>query len=170
MVKAHGLKGALKLELYTDSPELRFAKGNQLMLQVPEDSSWFGKTVTVKDLRWYNQSAVLFLEGVEDRDAAETLVKAILLIEQPLDELPQEPDTWYDHQLVGLDVRVDGEKVGEVIRVDHFPAQDLLIVKTDKGETMVPFVSVIVPEVNQAEGYLVVTPPQGLFIEESDEN
>ena len=72
MVKAHGLKGALKLELYTDSPELRFAKGNQLMLQVPEDSAWFGKTVTVKELRWYNQSAVLFLEGVEDRDAAET--------------------------------------------------------------------------------------------------
>lgn len=166
MVKAHGLKGALKLELYTDSPELRFASGNELMLQVPEESEWHGKTVTVKELRWYNQSAVLFLEGVDTREAAEALVKAILLIDQPLDELPQEPDTWYDHQLVGLEVRVDDEKVGEVIRVDHLPAQDLLIVKTDKDEVMVPFVSVIVPEVNQKQGYLVVTPPQGLFVEE----
>ena len=166
MVKAHGLKGALKLELYTDSPELRFAAGNELMLQVPEESAWYGKTVKVKELRWYNQSPVLFLEGVEDRDAAEGLVKAILLIEKPSDELPKEPDTWYDHQLVGLEVRVDNEKVGEVIRVDHLPAQDLLIVKTDKDEVMVPFVSVIVPEVNQKEGYLVVTPPQGLFVEE----
>lgn len=156
----------MKLELYTDSPEIRFASGNQLMLQVPEESEWHGKTVTVKELRWYNQSAVLFLEGVDDRDAAEALVKAILLVEKPLDELPQEPDTWYDHQLVGLEVRVDSEKVGEVIRVDHLPAQDLLIVKTDKGEVMVPFVSVIVPEVNQEKGYLVVTPPEGLFIEE----
>lgn len=156
----------MKLELYTDSPELRFASGNSLMLQVPEESEWHGKTVTVKELRWYNQSPVLFLEGVDTREAAEALVKAILLIDQPLDELPQEPNTWYDHQLVGLEVRVDGEKVGEVIRVDHLPAQDLLIVKTDKGEVMVPFVSVIVPEVNQKQGYLVVTPPQGLFVEE----
>jgi len=165
LVKAHGLKGALKLELYTDSPELRFAAGNVLTLQVPEESAWFGKTVTVKELRWYNQSPVLFLEGVEDRDAAEGLVKAILLIEQPADELPAEPDAWYDHQLVGLDVRLEGEKVGEVIRVDHLPAQDLLIVKTEKDEVMVPFVSVIVPEVNREEGYLVVTPPEGLFVE-----
>ena len=156
----------MKLELYTDSPELRFASGNKLMLQVPEESEWHGKTVTVKELRWYNQSPVLFLEGVDTRESAEALVKAILLIDQPLDELPQEPDTWYDHQLVGLEVRVDDEKVGEVIRVDHLPAQDLLIVKTDKGEVMVPFVSVIVPEVNQKQGYLVVTPPEGLFVEE----
>jgi 16S rRNA processing protein RimM len=166
LVKAHGLKGALKLELYTDSPELRFAKGNELMLQVPEDSEWFGKTVTVKELRWYNQSPVLFLDGIDNRDSAEALVRAILLIEQPLDELPKEPDTWYDHQLVGLEVRVDNQRVGEVIRVDHLPAQDLLIVKTESDEVMVPFVSVIVPEVRQREGYLVVTPPEGLFVED----
>lgn len=136
------------------------------MLQVPEESEWHGKTVTVKELRWYNQSPVLFLEGIDDRDTAEALVKAILLIEQSLDELPKEPDTWYDHQLVGLEVRVDGERVGEIIRVDHLPAQDLLIVKTEIDEVMVPFVSVIVPEVNQEQGYLVVTPPEGLFVEE----
>lgn len=136
------------------------------MLQVPEESEWHGKTITVKELRWYNQSPVLFLEGIDDRDTAEALVKAILLIEQSLDELPKEPDTWYDHQLVGLEVRVDGERVGEIIRVDHLPAQDLLIVKTEIDEVMVPFVSVIVPEVNQEQGYLVVTPPEGLFVEE----
>lgn len=136
------------------------------MLQVPEESEWHGKTVTVKELRWYNQSPVLFLEGIDDRETAEALVKAILLIEQSLDELPKEPDTWYDHQLVGLEVRVDGERVGEIIRVDHLPAQDLLIVKTEIDEVMVPFVSVIVPEVNQEQGYLVVTPPEGLFVEE----
>jgi 16S rRNA processing protein RimM len=159
----------LKLELYTDSPEDRFSTGSELMLQVPEESEWHGKTVTVKELRWYNQSPVLFLEGIDDRDTAEALVKAILLIEQSLDELPKEPDTWYDHQLVGLEVRVDGERVGEIIRVDHLPAQDLLIVKTEIDEVMVPFVSVIVPEVNQEQGYLVVTPPEGLFVEEEQE-
>ena len=42
---------------------------------------------------------------------------------------PTEDDAWYDHQLVGLDVVRDGAVVGRVVRVDHFPAQDLLIVR-----------------------------------------
>ena len=41
LVKAHGLKGALKLELYTDSPDQRFRAGQELELQVPETSEWF---------------------------------------------------------------------------------------------------------------------------------
>ena len=155
----------MKLELYTDSPELRFKTGNELMLQVPEESQWHGKTVTVKEFRWYNQSPVVFLEGIDTREDAEGLVRAILMIEKPLDELPEESDTWYDHQLVGLKVKLDDEVVGEVKRVDHLPAQDLLIVQTKDNEVMVPFVSVIVPEVNQEQGYLVVTPPEGLFVE-----
>lgn len=169
LLKAHGLKGAIKLELYTDSPNERFVPGAVFELQVPEDSPWFGKTVTVSELRWYNSSPILFLEGIEDRDAAESLIRAILVIDKPLDELPTEPDAWYDHQLVGLQVKLEDEFVGEVIRVEHLPAQDLLIVKTENGEVMVPFVKALVPEVNATEGYLLVTPPQGLFIEEENE-
>ena len=33
LVKAHGLKGALKLELYTDNPERRFVRGAEFTLQ-----------------------------------------------------------------------------------------------------------------------------------------
>jgi 16S rRNA processing protein RimM len=104
LVKAHGLKGAFKLELYTDSPETRFKVGAVLMLQVPETSPWFGKTVSVKELRYYNAAPVLFLNEVEDRNAADTLVKAILLVDADLEVLPEEPDAWYDHQLVGLKI------------------------------------------------------------------
>ena len=49
LLKAHGLKGAIKLELYTDSPNERFVPGAVLKLQVPETSPWFGKTVTVTE-------------------------------------------------------------------------------------------------------------------------
>ena len=112
LVKAHGLKGALKLELYTDSPDQRFRAGQELELQVPETSEWFGKTVKVAELRFYNQSPVLFLEGIQDRSQAETLVKAILLIETDLEQLPEDPEAWYDHQLVGLTALV-GEEVVE---------------------------------------------------------
>ena len=175
LVKAHGLKGALRLELYTDSPDQRFRAGQELELQVPETSEWFGKTVKVAELRLYNQSPVLFLEGIEDRSRAETLVKAILLIETDLEQLPEDPEAWYDHQLVGLTAFVGEEVVGKVIRVDHLPAQDLLAIETSNGEVLVPFVKQIVPSVDIQKGQVVLTPPAGLFEVnlpggESDEN
>lgn len=163
LVKAHGLKGAIKLELYTDSPDQRFKPGQILELQVPETSDWFGKTITVSELRFYNQSPVLFLEGIDDRSKAETLIKAILLVETEADVLPEEPEAWYDHQLIGLMALVGQESVGNVIRVDHLPAQDLLAIETANGEVLVPFVKQIVPEVNLALGRLMLTPPDGLF-------
>jgi 16S rRNA processing protein RimM len=175
LVKAHGLKGALKLELYTDSPDQRFRAGQELELQVPETSEWFGKTVKVAELRFYNQSPVLFLEGIQDRSQAETLVKAILLIETDPEQLPEDPEAWYDHQLVGLTALVGEEVVGKVIRVDHLPAQDLLAIETSSGEVLVPFVKQIVPSVDIKTGQVVLTPPAGLFElnlpgGESDEN
>ncbi len=166
LVKAHGLKGAFKLELYTDSPNERFVAGAVLDLQVPETSPWFGKQVEVAELRFYNAMPVLFLKDINDRTTAETLVKAILLVNADLSEASDEEDAWFDHQLVGLAVMREGVQIGEVIRVDHFPAQDLLVVKTSTvDEVLVPFVKAIVPEVNMATRSVIVTPPIGLFEE-----
>ena len=108
---------------------------------------------------------MIFLEGVTDRSIAETLIRAILLVQADVEELPKEPDAWYDHQLVGLKVFRGEQELGEVIRVEHFPAQDLLVVKVGDNEVMVPFVKAIVPEVDVAAGKLIVTPPLGLFEE-----
>ena len=170
LVKAHGLKGALKLELYTDDPAGRFVPGAEFTLQVPEASPWHGKSITVREHRVMNGSSVVFFEGVDDRDAAEGLVKAILWIDQDDSEEPED-DAWYDHQLTGLDVVRDDVVVGRVIRVDHLPAQDLLIVRPASGsEIMVPFVSAIVPTVDIAAGRIIVTPPAGLFEELAEDD
>ncbi|WP_310128835.1 ribosome maturation factor RimM [Leifsonia shinshuensis] len=163
LTKAHGLKGALKLELFTDEPEKRFVPGAVFTLQVPTASKWHGKTLELRELRWYNGHPVGFFEGVDDRTEAETLVKAILWVSQDVKELPEEEDAWYDHQLVGLDAVRDGVTVGRVARVDHLPAQDLLAVATADGEVLVPFVKAIVPEVDLAAGTVTLTPPAGLF-------
>jgi len=172
LTKAHGLKGAIKIELYTDAPERRFVPGAVFTLQVPTSSPWHGKTLELQELKWYNSHPVAFFKGVSDRSAAETLIKAILWVDQDLAEASDEEDAWYDHQLVGLSVIRDGVKVGTVTLVDHLPAQDLLHVATDSGEVLVPFVKAIVPAVDIAAGTLTVTPPVGLFepIEEDDDD
>ena len=166
LVKAHGLKGALKLELYTDNPERRFVPGAAFTLQVPEASPWHGKEIVVREYRVMNGNPVVFFEDVDDRNAAESLVRAILWMDQDEDET--EDNAWFDHQLVGLDVVRDETVVGRVVRVEHLPAQDLLIVKPSTGgtdEVMVPFVEAIVPTVDVAAGRVIVTPPAGLFEE-----
>lgn len=171
LVKAHGLKGGLKLELYTDDPDGRFVPGATFTLQVPESSAWRGKTLTVREFRWMNSRPVVFFDGVEDRAGSEELVSAILWIDQDPTDAPTEDDAWYDHQLVGLSVFRDDAPIGRVVRVDHLPSQDLLIVRVDATteaparDVLVPFVKAIVPEVNVASGRVIVTPPAGLFEE-----
>nr|WP_253259273.1 ribosome maturation factor RimM [Subtercola boreus] len=165
LTKAHGLKGAIKLELFTDDPERRFVPGSVFTLQVPSTSPWHGKTLELAELRWYNGHPVGFFVGVPDRTAAESLAKAILWIDHDLSETTDEEDAWFDHQLVGLAVIRDGVRIGTMTQIDHLAAQDLLHVSTVSGEVLVPFVKAIVSEVDVAGGTITVTPPPGLFEE-----
>lgn len=162
LTKAHGLKGAIKIELYTDDPDRRFIPGAVFHLQVPEASTWFGKSIELLELKWFNSHPVAFFKDVTDRTTAESMIKAILLVDEDPNE-QQEDDAWYDHQLVGLTVLRDNQEIGKVIRVEHLPAQDLLVVDTVNGEVLVPFVKAIVPSVDIAAGVLIITPPLGLF-------
>jgi len=169
LTKAHGLKGAIKLELFTDDPGRRFVPGAVFTLQVPTGTPWHGKSLELVELRWYNQHAVGFFKDVPDRTTAETLAKAILWIESDAAEQSDEEDAWYDHQLIGLAVMHDGVKIGTIARLEHMPAQDLLIVKTPTGDVMIPFVKAIVPSVDVKAGTVTITPPPGLLEELPEE-
>jgi 16S rRNA processing protein RimM len=108
---------------------------------------------------------VLGFAGYPDRNAAETLRGTTLTLDAA--ELPgtDDPDEFYDHQLIGLTV-VDnaGVVLGTVVEVLHPPAAPVLAVdRPDGSQELVPFVSAIVPEVDLAAGRLVVEPPDGMF-------
>lgn len=165
LTKPHGLKGGLKVELYTDNPELRFESGSRFHLQVPQDSSWFERTIHVRELRWFNGAPVAFFDEIVDRITAESIVRAILWIDEESVAESVEDNAWYHHQLVGLEVRRDGRLLGTVEEVQHLPAQDLLVVATESGTVLVPFVEAIVPHVDLDTGVVTVTPPAGLFEE-----
>ncbi len=170
LTKAHGLKGAIKIELFTDDPGRRFVPGAVFTLQVPTSSPWHGKTLELIELKWYNSHPVAFFKDVPDRTVAESLIKAILWIDHDDAEDSGEEDAWFDHQLVGLRVLRDGVEVGTVSQIDHFPAQDLLTVATASGDVLVPFVKAIVTAVDVKAGTLTVDPPLGLFEELPDED
>lgn len=156
--------------MYTDDPARRFVPGAKFSLQVPDSSPWRGKSLELIELKWYNSHAVAFFKDVPDRTVAESLLKAILWIDTDPAEDSGEEDAWFDHQLVGLRVIRDGVQVGVVSQIDHFTAQDLLTVKTEGANVLVPFVKAIVSEVDIEAGTLTVTPPAGLFEELPDDD
>lgn len=164
IVKPHGIRGEVLVDVRTDEPEARFAAGSVLAT----DPAGAGP-LTVEYARGHAQAGrerliVAFAE-ITDRNAAEDARGIALLVEGGELTDPDDPDEFLDHHLVGLTaVGADGETIGEVVRVDHMPSADLLAVRRADGkEALVPFVKAIVPEVDVAAGRIVVTPPEGLF-------
>jgi len=167
--KAHGLRGEVALILRTDQPEVRLADGTSF--EIGEGGR--PRTLTIASTRtqsgrWYARFA-----EVADRSAAEALRGAELSLEIDLDEeADEDPDAWYPSDLQGLPVRhVDGTDLGVVAGLEHYPAQDLLIVRTADGRrVMLPLVEQLVPEIDLEAGVVIADPPGGLFDPENAES
>lgn len=158
--RAHGVRGDLFVEPMTDEPDHRFADGTVLM-------SSDNKTLTVATSKWHSGRFVVHFTGIDDRNAAEALRGQTLTIEVDPDELPDDPDEFYDHQLVGLTVKLeDGSVIGAIGEVIHLPSQDLLSVKReDDSEVLIPFVMEFVPDIDLDSKTATITPPPGLLNE-----
>jgi len=164
VVKAHGVTGELVVEVRTDDPAARFAPGNTLRAKASRDRGGQERSVVVEGAREHGTRLLVRLAGVTDRDAADALRGSLFVIDS--DDLPpiDEPDTYYDHQLEGLRVRTTtGQDLGVVAEVLHTAAGELLAVRGDAGELLVPFVGAIVTSVSLDDGTLEIDPPEGLL-------
>jgi 16S rRNA processing protein RimM len=162
--KPHGIRGELTVDLRSDEPERRFADGAVLRAEAPRGSAFAHRTLTVVRTRWHQSTLLVTFAEFSDRNEAEGARGVVLHADVPADETPDDPDEFYDHQLVGLAVHdVDGTLLGEVTGLVHGGAQDLLAVRAVDGRpTLVPFVSALVPEVDVAGGRVVVADRPGL--------
>jgi 16S rRNA processing protein RimM len=176
--RPHGIRGEVTVEVRTDEPEDRFAAGSVLRTEPaaaqrgappprPDLGVPFGvpDRLTVESTRWHQGRLLVCFAGVHDRDQAEALRDVLLQVDSADVATPEDPEEFHDHQLVGLTaVTPDGHPLGEVTKVDHAPASDLLVLRRPEGgSALIPFVRAIVPEVDLAGGRVVVDPPAGLL-------
>lgn len=162
--KPHGVKGEVSVEPRTDEPDRRFAPGAQLKTQNERPGATGPAHLTVAGTRWHSGRLLVRFAEIADRNAAEEARGTLLTIPLDPDERPEDPDEFYDHQLVGLRVvTTDGRDVGSLKEVVHGTAQDLLVVRTESGERLVPFVQALVPEVDVPGGRVVVADRPGLL-------
>lgn len=156
--RAHGVRGDLFVEPMTDEPDHRYSDGTVLMTS--NDT-----TLTVAKSKWHSGRFVVHFVGFDDRNVAETLRGLTLSIEVDPAQSPEDPDEYYDHQLVGLNVVLaDGTHVGTIGEVIHLPSQDLLtVLRKGDTEALIPFVTEFVPDINLATKTVTITPPPGLL-------
>jgi len=162
--KPHGLRGELTVDVRTDEPGRRFLPGSVLRAEPPRGSAFAVPSLTVVGSRRHQSTLLVTFEEIGDRTAAEAARGVVLHATIPADETPEDPDEYYDHQLVGLAAYdVSGGALGEVTGLVHGGAQDLLRVRTPEGrDTLVPFVKALVPEVDLPGGRVVIADRPGL--------
>lgn len=161
--KPHGIKGEVTVDVRTDEPERRYVAGARLLAAPPRGSAFGHRDLTVARTRWHQGVLLVVFEELADRNAAEAARGVLLRAAVPVDETPEDPEEFYDHQLVGLAAYdVDGAHLGEVAGLVH-GAQDLLRVATTDGrEALVPFVAALVPEVDLEARRVVIADRPGL--------
>ncbi|MBS0277305.1 MAG: ribosome maturation factor RimM [Proteobacteria bacterium] len=153
VIGAQGLKGEVKVKTFTQSPARLGAYGP---LHTKD-----GKRFRVLSVREAKDAAVVALDGVNDRNAAEALKGAELFV--PRSALPkEEADEFYHADLVGLRAEdTEGRAMGTIRAVHNFGAGDVLeIVRDDGDEVFLPFTREVAQEIDIEGGRIVIAAPE----------
>ena len=143
MVKPHGLRGEVVVELVTNRTE-RLAPGTELATD--------GGSLEVLRSSPFQHRWIVAFAGVDDRHGADAL-RGVTLLADALDD----PAELWVHELVGAEaVDTAGAPLGTVVAVEANPASDLLVLD---GGGLVPLRFVV----SSAPGTVVVDPPAGLL-------
>ena len=148
VVRAHGLRGQVVVELWTNRPE-RVREGSRLV--GPQGELTVTRSSQSAPSGGRERRLIAFSEVVT-REAAEGLKGAVLRAESIDDD-----DTLWVHELVGSIVcTTGGEQIGRVEAVEANPASDLLVLEDGR---LIPLTFVV----DASNGTLTVDPPPGLL-------
>jgi 16S rRNA processing protein RimM len=158
----HGLRGEVSIQNRSDNPD-RWIPGGVVLR---ED----GAALTIAASRHHGRRLLVTFEGVTDRNAAERLRGAVLVV--PESWLPDLSEgEWWAHELEGCEVRtVSGRILGVVTEVIANPANDLWVAVDEDGhETLVPALADLLIDVDVAARSIVVGDVPGLTVPDAEE-
>lgn len=167
IVGTHGVRGLLRFLSYgraetalpTDRPVYLTARptpGSQ-----PDPGS--ARAITVEAVRPHGRVSLLRVTGIDDIDTAAALVGHALAL--PEHELPDpEPGEYYVYQLAGLDVvTADGQRLGTIDSSFSNGANEVLVVRDDAREYLIPMIADVVRAVDLDTRRVVIQPIAGLL-------
>ena len=143
VVAAQGLQGWLKIQVFTDYLDSLL---DYTTWYVGDEGAWQPMQVTEASV--HGKVLIAKLQGIADRTAAEKYKG--LLVAVPREQLPPtEADEYYWSDLVGLAVESQaGDKLGTVDSLLETGANDVLVVKGEQGELLIPFIDSVIRQVS----------------------
>lgn len=146
ILKPRGLAGEMKIETYLSSPS-QLASIKRITI---EDTEY-----TVKHISLDGSFGYIKLNGVEDVDSAEALRGKDILANRA--DLPKLPDgKYYLADVIGLDVFVDGNRIGEVVDIAQYGSADVYTVKGVEGLLSFPAIPNLVKRTDIEKGEMLL--------------
>jgi 16S rRNA processing protein RimM len=158
VIRAHGLKGDLKIIPFSYLPE----KFNDSRFALIADDGRMTALLRSEKIRVQGKQIILKLETIDTRDEAEfTIGMGVLLCREDLSYLDAERT--YPQQLKGLNVRVQSSAdiIGVVESSFSNGAHEILVVRKGRDEFLIPLVDDIVVSYDDRE--IIINPPPGLL-------
>ena len=161
LMKPHGIKGAIRVEYYAESPELL---EKPLMLRA---GRFAPRPVRIKEWSLWKDQLILTIDGIEDRTQAEQMRGQELLIDASF--LPEaDDDEPYLRDLLGLTVKLEnGEVIGELEDIDFPAGQEMWVIRAPEAdggyEILLPAVPEFVLDIDLSAEVVTIAPPEGLL-------
>ena len=157
IINTHGVRGAIKLESWCNSPE-ELAALSRLFIMRGERMD----ELTVKKASVFKQFVIAEIEEICDIDTASALKNTVLYAAR--EDFALEDGDYFIADIIGLPVidEKSGIQYGTLSDVINRGASDIYVVDTPNGERMMPAVSEFVKQVDPERG-IFISPIEGMF-------
>ncbi len=163
IVNTFGIRGELKIYLYTDVPEKRFFKGNELILGTEEKPTF--QKVTITSAKPYKNLFLIQLEGFNNINQVEKYKGMFLWLPKEEQGDLNEGEFYY-HQIVGCQViTTDNQVLGVVKEILSPGANDVWVVQPKEGrkEILIPYIDEVVKKVDVDKKMITIELLEGLL-------
>ena len=159
IVRTRGLKGEVVADVLTDFTD-RF-ESLDVVTAVRESGERF--ELTIERFWFQNRRVILKFAGFDTVESGETLRNVEICVPET-EAVDLDEDEFFDWQLAGCKVETtDGTAIGEVTELMRTGGTELLVVKGEIKEYLIPFATAICVEVDIENKLIKVDPPDGLL-------
>ncbi len=158
VIRPHGLTGLLRVWAYA-GPEASFPDGETIYLR---SVSGVMHEYTITSATFHKNIFLMELEGLRTIEEAEEYRGADILIRK--DSLTREEDTYFWHELLGLEVYLDtGEYLGSISRIIPTNGNDIYIAEKGDKEVFIPAVHEVVKQIDLENRKIIISVMEGLL-------
>ncbi len=158
VVGAHGIRGAVKVLLYTEAPSILETHETVLL----KNKSAETKELSLDSVRVKGKSVLLVFSEMKSRSEAERMIGSELYV--PLSSLGKADDEYYWHEIIGLTVLLEnGHTLGRVKSIIPTGSNDVYVVEDGLKEYLIPAVEGVVTRIDLSGRVMIVRPLDGLL-------